>query len=179
MIDFDARLLRAILDEAALRSYGGEAVDELTHGLQAAYLARESGADAELVLAAALHDIGRLPSVARRTRTTLHEYVGGAFVAEAVSQRAGRIVAAHVRAKRYLVATDAGYRAKLSAASERSLLAQGGALDAAGKAAFERMPWASDALTLRRWDDAAKVPAGPAIGVDELLAIYVRFRARR
>jgi len=26
-----------------------------------------------LVLASALHDIGRLPSVARRTRTTLHE----------------------------------------------------------------------------------------------------------
>jgi predicted HD phosphohydrolase len=179
MIDFDARLLRSILDEAALRSYGGEAVDELTHGLQTAHLARESGADAELVLAAALHDIGRLPSVARRTRTTLHEYVGGAFVAEAVSQRAGRIVAAHVRAKRYLVVADDGYRAKLSPASERSLLAQGGALDAAGMTAFERMPWASDALALRRWDDAARIPADPAIGVDELLAIYVRFRARR
>ncbi len=84
-----------------------------------------------------------------------------------------------MRAKRYLVATDAEYRAKLSASSERSLVAQGGALDAAGAAAFERMPWASDAIALRRWDDAAKLPAGPAIGVDELLAIYVRFRARR
>src|SRR5260370_6656833 len=99
MIDFDAQLLRAILDEAALRSYGGEAVDELTHGLQTAHLARESGADAELVLAAALHDIGRLPSVARRTRTTLHEYVGGAFVAEAGAQRARPFVAGPVRAE--------------------------------------------------------------------------------
>jgi predicted HD phosphohydrolase len=179
MIDFDARLLRAILDEAALRSYGGEVVDELTHALQTAYLARASGADDELVLASALHDVGRLPSIARRTRTTLHEYVGGAFVSEAVSQRAGRLVAAHVRAKRYLVTTEPTYRAKLSAASVRSLLAQGGELDPAGVAAFERLAWASDAVALRRWDDAAKLPAAPAIGVDDLLAIYVRFRARR
>jgi hypothetical protein len=41
------------------------------------------------------------------------------------------------------------------------------------------MLWASDAIALRRWDDAAKLPAAPAIGIDELLAIYVRFRARR
>src|ERR1700730_24025 len=118
----DGRRLRAMRGESQLGSYGREAVDELTHALQAAYLAREGGADDELVLASALHDIGRLPSIARRTRTTLHEYVGGAFVAEAVSQRAGGIVAAHVRAKRYLVVADAGYRAKLSPASERSLL---------------------------------------------------------
>ena len=179
MQDFDAALLRSILEEAELRSYGGEVVDELSHALQTAYLACESGADDELVLASALHDVGRLPSIARRTRTTLHEYVGGAFVAEAVSQRAGRIVAAHVRAKRYLVATEPGYRAKLSLGSARTLLAQGGPLDAAGIAAFERMPWAQDAVTIRRWDDAAKLPAGREIDVDDLLAIYVHFRARR
>ncbi|HEY4442494.1 MAG TPA: HD domain-containing protein [Candidatus Elarobacter sp.] len=179
MRDFDAELLRAILDEAAQRSYGGEAVDELSHALQTAYLAAASGADDELVLACALHDVGHLPSVARRTGTTMHEYVGGAFVAEAVSQRAGRIVAAHVRAKRYLVATEPDYRGKLSGTSHRTLLSQGGPLDAVGIAAFQRLPWAGDAIALRRWDDAAKVPGAPEIVVDDLIAIYASFRARR
>ena len=40
--------------------YGGEAVTQLAHALQAATLARESNAPDTLVAAALLHDIGHL-----------------------------------------------------------------------------------------------------------------------
>lgn len=52
------RLLDAMARSAA-RLYGGEAVSELEHALQAADLAREAGADEELQLACLLHDVGR------------------------------------------------------------------------------------------------------------------------
>lgn len=126
----------------------------MTHALQTAHFARAAGADDELILAAALHDVGRLPSIARRARTSLHEYVGGAFVAEAISPRAGRIVAAHVRAKRYLVALEPGYRDVLSDASRACLDAQGGALDPAGTPSSacrgRRTPSRCAAGTMRR-----------------------------
>lgn len=52
------RLLDALARSAA-SLYGGEAVSELEHALQAADLAREAGADEELQLACLLHDVGR------------------------------------------------------------------------------------------------------------------------
>ena len=37
-------------------------------------------------------------------------------------------------------------------------------------AAFLAHPWAADAIALRRWDDAAKVPGAPMAGFAEILA---------
>src|SRR5262245_66457451 len=57
----------SVLDEVGelLRSLRGvwdeDAVDELDHALQAAARARDDGADDELVLAAALHDLAHSP----------------------------------------------------------------------------------------------------------------------
>jgi predicted HD phosphohydrolase len=64
----------------------------------------------------------------------------------------------HADAKRYLVATEPGYYDQLSPASRRTLVMQGGVMTAAEVAAAQAHPWLSDALALRRWDDAAKVP---------------------
>ena len=69
-----------------------------------------------------------------------------------------RPVALHVAAKRYLCAVDAGYADGLSPASTRSLEFQGGPLDARQARAFERRAGWQEAVALRRWDDAAKVP---------------------
>ncbi|MGW5699146.1 hypothetical protein ACWEWX_53005, partial [Streptomyces asiaticus] len=57
--------LTALLDGLAGLPYGGEAVDQRTHALQTAWLAMDAGADDELVVAAALHDIGRARPVAQ------------------------------------------------------------------------------------------------------------------
>ena len=62
----------------------------------------------------------------------------------------------HVDAKRYLCAADAGYYARLSDDSKRSLALQGGVFDAASAAAFLAQPGARDAVLLRQWDDLAK-----------------------
>lgn len=72
----------------------------------------------------------------------------------------------HVAAKRYLVSTDAGYFASLSPASVHSLALQGGPMTAGEVAQFEAMPFAMDAVQLRRWDDLAKTPgqATPPLG---------------
>jgi gamma-butyrobetaine dioxygenase len=50
--------LRELIDGLARLPYGGEAVDQRRHALQCAGQAVAAGADGELVLAAALHDIG-------------------------------------------------------------------------------------------------------------------------
>ncbi|HLH27374.1 MAG TPA: hypothetical protein VKW77_00580, partial [Acidimicrobiales bacterium] len=64
----------------------------------------------------------------------------------------------HVAAKRYLCAVDPKYRAGLSPASLRSLELQGGPMTPAEVAAFEDGAFFRDAVRLRHWDDAAKVP---------------------
>lgn len=150
---------------------GGEAVDQLTHARQCAGLALEAGADVDLVVAALLHDVGRATPVVARFPGLPHELAGGRFCEELLFPRVAWLVAAHVPAKRYLVATEASYLDDLSPASMRSLQRQGGALSASEVLAFARDPWAEDALALRQWDEAAKDPEAGAPTVDELVGL--------
>ena len=68
------------------------------------------------------------------------------------------LVGHHDQAKRYLVTVDPAYRSRLSAGSIVTLEVQGGALDDDERAQLEAEPWLGELLTLRRADDAAKVP---------------------
>lgn len=52
--------IRERLEDGKHRQYGEEPVSELVHALQCATLAEDEGADDELVVAALLHDFGRL-----------------------------------------------------------------------------------------------------------------------
>jgi [1-hydroxy-2-(trimethylamino)ethyl]phosphonate dioxygenase len=63
----------------------------------------------------------------------------------------------HVPAKRYLCATDAGYFARLSAASVHTLKLQGGPMSAPEVAQFEAQVLYREAVRLRHWDDQGKV----------------------
>jgi predicted HD phosphohydrolase len=67
-------------------------------------------------------------------------------------------VALHVAAKRYLCAAEPGYETALSPASVLSLKLQGGAFTPEQARRFEAAPGSAEAIRLRRWDDAAKVP---------------------
>ena len=156
------RSLRGIWDE--------EAVDEFDHALQSAARAIEDGADDELVLAAALHDLAHSPQF-DETAAARHDATAREWLTPRFGARVGWLAGAHVAAKRYLVATDQTYGATLTATSMTSLLAQGGAgIDAD----FLEHPWWSDALRLRRYDDAAKVPGARAASVAEVLVIAER-----
>jgi [1-hydroxy-2-(trimethylamino)ethyl]phosphonate dioxygenase len=63
----------------------------------------------------------------------------------------------HVPAKRYLLATDAEYFAKLSPASVITLKLQGGPMAAHEAAEFETERFYKEAVRVRQWDDQGKV----------------------
>jgi phosphonate degradation associated HDIG domain protein len=141
--------------------YSGEPVSQLQHALQSAQQAEEEGADAELVTAALLHDLGHLlhelgetPSL--RGVDDVHQYRALPFLRGLFPERVLDAIKLHVDAKRYLCATRPGYWEALSADSKRSLVLQGGVFDAPQVSAFEALPFAQDAVRLRLWDDLAK-----------------------
>jgi [1-hydroxy-2-(trimethylamino)ethyl]phosphonate dioxygenase len=143
--------------------YGGERVRQLEHALQCAALAEANGADAALIAASLLHDIGHLihdlgDSPAARGIDDRHELLGREWLSRWFGEAVTEPVRLHVDAKRYLTATDAGYFATLSAGSVRSLELQGGPFTPQCAAGFIGLPFAEDAVRLRRWDEGAKVP---------------------
>jgi predicted HD phosphohydrolase len=175
-LDMTSQELGRLLDSLARLPYGLEVVDQREHALQSAGLALADGWDDEMVLACALHDIGRAPAVAATFEGIAHEVAGDRVVSALIGSRAGTLVGGHVAAKRYLVSVP-GYA--LSAASVASLAAQGGPMTDAERAAFEALPLFSEMLTLRRYDDAAKVPGAAAPSVTDVVGIYVRMRSKR
>ena len=161
------RSLRGVWDEVA--------VDEFDHATQSAARAIDDGADDELVLAAALHDIGHSPHLGGPAHPQ-HEAIARDWLTIRFGDRVGWLAGAHVAAKRHLVATEADYGQGLSSTSVTSLGAQGGART---DAAFADSPWWPDALRLRRYDDAAKVPGADGATVEEILAIARRVMLTR
>lgn len=151
----------ALLVQRGERLYGGEAVTQLEHALQAAALARAERASPALVAAALLHDVGHLldpPSVSLPGNDDEHEARGAAFLGETFREEVVAPIALHVMAKRYLCGVDAAYHGRLSPESVRSLARQGGPLTPAACEQFRRLPHWSEAVRVRRWDDLAKVP---------------------
>jgi gamma-butyrobetaine dioxygenase len=168
--------LAELIDGLAGLPYGGEAVDQRRHALQCAGHAVAAGSDDELVLAAALHDIGRAEPVRAEFPGLPHEQAGEAFARDRVSEGVAWLIGQHVPAKRYLVAVDEAYSGQLSPASVRSLERQGGPMDTAEVEQFRSHPRAEDAVALRRWDEAAKDAEDTGLPMAELLRIFDRYR---
>jgi phosphonate degradation associated HDIG domain protein len=143
--------------------YDGEPVSQTSHMIQCAMLAMEDVSDGPLILGAFLHDIGHLLKHEQDTEAmgpfgvVNHEGIGAAYLqARGFSDRICAMVAQHVPAKRYLVATDRAYQSRLSPASRQTLLWQGGPMTTDEAAAFERHPYFTDIIKVRRWDEEAK-----------------------
>jgi phosphonate degradation associated HDIG domain protein len=144
-------------------NYGGEAVTQEQHALQAAYFAEKTGADAALITAALLHDVGHLlhdlpEDAPDHGIDDAHEelaarWLRGKFPASVVDP-----VQLHVTAKRYLCTTDPNYLKHLSAPSLQSLQLQGGLMSETEIQEFRSHPHFEAAVRLRRWDEAAKDP---------------------
>ena len=138
--------------------YFGEPVTQLEHALQCAQLARSSDADDETVIAALLHDIGHLVAPGDETGSVEHDRIGADYLLQlGFSAGVAELVAGHVQAKRYLTAVDSHYYSQLSDASKRTLQQQGGSMSPAEAKAFEQDPMFQAKLTLRHWDEQAKV----------------------
>lgn len=165
---------------AGSAQYGGEAVTQLQHALQCAYLAEQSDAIPELVAAALLHDLGHLlpkrdwPSAANGE--DLHQYLALAQLRGTFSEAVLAPIRLHVDAKRYLCAVDTGYWAGLSPASKCSLEMQGGIYSSLEADAFMAQAHAADAVALRRWDDLSKDPAASPPGWSHFIGVLEQAR---
>lgn len=142
--------------------YGGEGVTQLEHGLQAAMLAEDSGADAANIVAALLHDIGHLlhslpDDAPDQGIDDVHERLGYDWLTRHFGPEVTEPVRMHVDAKRYLCAIEPGYIETLSPPSLQSLMLQGGPFNADQIEEFEANPHFRRAVVVRRWDDLAKM----------------------
>jgi predicted HD phosphohydrolase len=137
----------------------------LDHALQtAAVLRHRAPDDPELAVAGLVHDIGHLlPGVGDAE----HAAAGAAAVRAALGERVAALVGLHVEAKRYLVARQATYKGGLAADSVASLALQGGPMTSEEQESFERLPYAHDALMLRRADESGKVDGLLVSGLGE------------
>lgn len=140
-----------------------ECVSQLEHAVQCAVLAQESGATDELVVAALLHDVGHLLALESKAGNVnisindKHESTAVKYLAKSFGPRVTAPIALHVEAKRYLCAVENNYFSTLSAGSVRSLEIQGGIMNDDEAKRFEALPGFADAVSLRRWDEGAKL----------------------
>jgi len=168
-----AEIIGELFAGPGAREYLGEPVTIGTHMLQAGALAEAAGAEPPLAAAALLHDIGHL----RGEADNRHGPAGARWLSRWFGEAVTEPVRLHVAAKRYLCAAEPGYFGLLSAESVRTLALQGGPMTPDEQAAFEALPYARDAVAVRRWDDAAKAPAVTPPGFAHfapLLAVLVR-----
>lgn len=119
--------------------YIGEKVSQLEHSLQCAYLATQDSLykhDPEVILGALLHDVGRFIPAAKDMPKMIapdgsyvgrcsHEVLGERYLRQlGFSDKICQLVGAHVMAKRYLTAVEAGYFDSLSKTSKQTLVYQ-------------------------------------------------------
>ena len=145
------------------QSFYDEVVTQLEHALQCAALAQQNDASPTLITSALLHDLGHFILDEHNADTAFlamdlnHEEIGAEYLAPFFPEIVTTPIRLHVPAKRYLCATDAAYHDGLSEASKKSLIVQGGVMSDEERETFEQIPHFQDALTLRQWDDLAKV----------------------
>ncbi len=150
------------LDINGRHRYGLSDINQIQHGLQAAWLAEQAGDPASLIAAALMHDIGHMlhdlgENPAEEGIDDRHEDVGHTFLVAHFGPDVTEPVRLHVAAKRYLCGKEADYFARLSRDSVLSLSLQGGPMCAEEMLAFERLPFWQEAVRLRRYDEGAKV----------------------
>jgi phosphonate degradation associated HDIG domain protein len=149
----------------ASQQYGREAVSQLEHALQCAQLAEQAGETDETIVAALLHDVGHLIAAknsvladADPERDDLHQYIALPFLRGVFSDAVLEPIRLHVDAKRYLCGAEPTYWGTLSLASKQSLELQGGPFTHSELDTFISLPFAEEAVRLRRYDDLAKIP---------------------
>jgi predicted HD phosphohydrolase len=146
-----------LLTDRGTQQYGRESVNQLEHALQCAYLAEQGGESSHTVVAALLHDLGHLLVAERdgqddddQLTDNLHQFIAIPFLRGLLPEAVLEPIRMHVDAKRCLDT--------LSSASKRSLELQGGAMTFSQAEDFMKQPFAKEAISLRRYDDQAKVP---------------------
>lgn len=154
----------ALYKKYGAEDYIGEPVSQIEHMCQAAQLAETEGYDEEVILAALFHDIGHFcqhlyPAQLMGSYGIIdHEKSGSDFLkSRGFSDKIISLVQNHVQAKRYLTFINPDYYEKLSDASKKTLIYQGGRMNAEEATIFEKDPLFDLHIRLRLWDEQAKV----------------------
>jgi putative nucleotidyltransferase with HDIG domain len=161
-----------LLNNAAKADYVGEALSQLDHALQAAYLASKyTPHDKELILAALLHDIAHQLKESHNLDGNEfgvfhHGPLGAVFLEKlGFSEKICTLVREHATAKRYL-SRDPVYHAKLSYASQQTLIHQGGIMTDEEAKRFEYHKYFKLLIAIRHCDDGAKDPYAQVPGLE-------------
>ena len=185
-VDAAIGAIGALFTSSEGMAYLGEDVTMIEHQLQAGALAIAAGASDALIVAALLHDVGHMVGENDATAAMAddvdahHDVVGARWLANWFGPEVTEPVRLHVAAKRYLVTAEPTYAARLSPASVHTLRLQGGPMRAEEAAEFAALPYADDAIALRRFDEAAKDAAisAPSLAAHhDLLARVLRASA--
>lgn len=169
-----------LYEHAGHRPHGSrnrETVTPLEHALQCAQLAEWAGADPPLVAAALLHDIGQVMSLADgqaadRGGERARELLAGAFGPDVLEP-----IRLQAAAQRYLLATEPDYRATLADhAWPPAAPIQALPMSEAEQQRFEDEAFAPQAVVLRRWIDAEKMPGKATPSLDYYLALLEELR---
>jgi phosphonate degradation associated HDIG domain protein len=154
-----------LLTDRGTQQYGRESVNQLEHALQCAHLAEQGGESSHTVVAALLQDLVHLLAAERdgqedddQLTDNLHQFIAIPFLRGLLPEAVLEPIRMHVDAKRCLCVIDQNYWDTLSAASKHSLELQGGAMTFSQAEDFMKQPFAKEAISLRRYDDQAKVP---------------------
>ena len=162
------------------QTFYDEAVTQLEHALQCAAIAVQNNASNTQITSALLHDIGHFIMDEHNAEVSFldtdlnHEDIGAKYLEPFFPEIVTTPIRLHVPAKRYLCTVDVSYYDGLSAASKRSLKLQGGVMSDEERAKFEEIPHYQDALTLRRWDDQAKVKGLETAGLEKYKNIVLK-----
>jgi len=164
----------ALYEQHGNDDYIGEKVSQIEHMTQAAQLAEEEGYEDDVILAAFFHDIGHLCEYKMPVNrmddcgVVDHEKIGADYLRDkGFSEKIASLVQGHVLAKRYLTYKEHGYYDKLSEASKKTLQFQGGKMTDAEALAFEEDPLHELYVSMRRWDDRAKMQHLPVPSLDK------------
>ncbi|KAJ6163683.1 hypothetical protein N7497_003662 [Penicillium chrysogenum] len=159
-----AEALIGALEKYGQGDYIGESISQLEHCLQAAHQASKANARDELVIAALLHDIGQIIPLesTKEARMNIrestenvgrvgHEAIGASYLRSlGFSEVVCRLVNSHVAAKRDT--TDLYHLPRRSRWHFK-----GGPFRDADLRNFEEDPLRDEMVSLRLWDDAAKL----------------------
>lgn len=172
-MEYTLEKILEILKNRGHEQYGKEAVSQLEHALQCATLAQNAGSSPELITASLLHDFGHLIHDLGEDsdRDDRHEYRAIPPLKQLFAEAVTEPIRLHVKAKRYLCATQPQYRENLSPASQLSLELQGGIFSTEEAIAFMGQPHAEEAVKLRLWDDSAKVVNCKTPNLDEFIPV--------
>jgi putative nucleotidyltransferase with HDIG domain len=154
-----------IMKKSQYNNYIGENITQLEHAILAAmYAEEEFPYDMELIVGAFLHDIGHqligvnmISSDGKILGVKNHETRGAIFLKGlGFSEKICNVVANHVRAKKYLAYIDSYYIFKLSDASYKTFILQGGMMTETDANEFTKEKYFNESIHVRKYDEMAK-----------------------